>query len=336
MALILSLAGPAAALLPDEENTIQVSRVTSPSVVFITNIEVGQNFFMDELAIPRGNGSGFVWDADGHIVTNYHVVHGGNAFLVKLEDQTEVEAKLIGAEPRKDIAVLKIVKPAAKLRPLPLGLLEAVQVGQKVIAIGNPFGLDHSISQGIVSALGRQVVGIGGVTIHDMIQTDAAINPGNSGGPLLDSAGKLIGMNTMIFSQTGANAGVGFAVPVSYIRRIVPELIKNGRVTQPGIGIVILTEEQKYRLVGGIQGVVVRSVQEGMPAAKAGIQGISADRRTGRVQLGDIIISINDKPIKDYDDLYNVLDRHRVGEKVTVQTLRAGKKRSYAIELVNV
>ncbi len=335
-AAVLGFARGALALLPDEENTIKVFKEASPSVVFVTNIAVAQNLFMDELAIPQGSGSGFIWDREGHIVTNYHVVRGGDAFLVTLRDQTQIEARLVGAEPRKDLAVLRVSKALDKMRALPLGSTEGLQVGQKAIAIGNPFGLDNTITTGIISALGRRIVGIGGVTIHDMIQTDAAINPGNSGGPLLDSQGRLIGVNTMIYSRSGAYAGIGFAVPVSHVRRIVPQLIAHGRVIQPGIGVAILTDLQKYRLLGEVEGVVVREVAAGSPALRAGMRGLRRDRFTGRFLLGDIIVGIEESPVKDYDDLYNALDRYKAGEMVTVRTLREGRPRSYRIELVSI
>jgi S1-C subfamily serine protease len=335
LCLLLILGYPAEALLSDEENTIKVFREASPAVVFVTNIAVAQDFFMDEFAIPQGSGSGFLWDREGHVVTNFHVVRGGDAFLVTLKDQTQVQARLVGAEPRKDIAVLKLSKPPEKFRPLVVGDSEALQVGQKTIAIGNPFGLDNTVTTGIVSALGRQVVGIGGVTIHDMIQTDAAINPGNSGGPLLDSSGAIIGMNTLIFSKSGASAGIGFAVPGHFIRRIVPQLIKFGKVIQPGIGVTILAEEYKRGLLGGIDGVVVRGINPGTPAAQTGMRGVQRST-DGRLELGDIIVGINDAPVRDYDDLYNTLDRHKVGETVTVKTIRDGKKRSYRIQLISV
>ncbi|MBI5208838.1 MAG: trypsin-like peptidase domain-containing protein [Elusimicrobia bacterium] len=333
-AFVLS-SGAAWGLRPEEENTIKVFSEASPSVVFVTNIAVERSFYLDEFAIPQGSGSGFIWDRSGYVVTNYHVVRGGDIFLVKLKDHTELKARFVGAEPRKDIAVLKVEAPQDKLRPLPLGDSGSLQVGQDAIAIGNPFGLDNTLTTGIVSALGRQVEGVGGVTIRDMIQTDAAINPGNSGGPLLDSGGRLIGMNTTIVSRTGTNSGVGFAVPVSFIKRIVPQLIKYGKVIQPGMGVSILTEGQKYYLIGAVSGVVIREVSPGGPAEKAGLRGIGRDRVGGFV-LGDIIVGINDDRIANYDDLYNALDRCKVGDTVTVKVVRDGKKKSFPVELVNV
>ena len=332
--LVLSAASRGAALIPDEENTIAVFKAAAPSVVFVTNIAVGQDLYMDEFAIPQGSGSGFVWDPEGHIVTNYHVVAGGDAFLVTLKDHTELPAVLVGAEPRKDIAVLRVQKPAVKLKPLAVGDSSRLQVGQKTLAIGNPFGLDNTLTTGIVSALGRQVLSVGRVTIRDMVQTDAAINPGNSGGPLLDSDGRLIGMNMSIYSPSGASAGIGFAVPVDTIKRIVPQIIRYGRSVQPGIGISVLRDDQKLQLVGGVPGVVVREVESGLPAARAGVRGLRVSR--GRLSLGDVIVGVGGEEVKDYDDLYNALDRRKVGDMVEFSFLREGRRRQVRIELIDV
>ncbi len=326
---------PAAALLPDEQNTINVFREASPSVVFVTNVALGQNQYMDEFAIPQGAGSGFVWDKKGHVVTNFHVVQGGDAFLVTFDDQTQVQAKLVGTDPNKDIAVLKIEDSKETLKPIKVGSSDPLAVGQQAYAIGNPFGLDHSLTKGIISALGRVVQGIGGVTIHDMIQTDAAINPGNSGGPLLDSSGNLIGMNTMIYSRSGSSAGIGFAVPVAFIKRIVPQLIRYGKVVRPGIGVTILTAGQKYYLLGDQDGVVVDQVARGGPAAKAGLRG-GRHLPGGRYAVGDTIVGIDAHPVKDFDDLYNALDLYKPGEKVTVKILREGRPLSFPITLINI
>ncbi|MFA6316339.1 MAG: trypsin-like peptidase domain-containing protein [Elusimicrobiota bacterium] len=322
-------------LLPDEENTIKVFNDVSPAVVFVTNIAVERSFYLDEFAIPQGSGSGFIWDRAGHVVTNYHVVANGDIFLVKLKDHTELRARLVGIEPRKDIAVLKIDAPQEKLRVLPLGDSSSLQVGQKAVAIGNPFGLDNTLTTGIISALGRQMEGIGGVTIRDLIQTDAAINPGNSGGPLLDSDGRLIGVNTMMVSRSGSSAGIGFAVPVAFVKKIVPQLIKYGKVIQPGMGVSILTEGQKYYYLGAIRGVVVREVTPGGPADRAGMRGMRRDF-SGRMLLGDIIVGINDDQVANYDDMYNALDRCKVGDKVAVKVIRDDRKRTFQVELVNV
>jgi S1-C subfamily serine protease len=336
IAVILALAAAplGAALLPEEENTIAVFKAAAPSVVFVTNIAVRQDIYMDDFAVPQGSGSGFVWDREGHIVTNCHVVAGGDAFVVTLKDHTELRAKLVGMEPRKDIAVLKVEAKPEKLQPLALGDSEHLQVGQKTLAIGNPFGLDNTLTTGIVSALGRQVLSIGRVTIRDMIQTDAAINPGNSGGPLLDSGGRIVGMNMMIYSPSGASAGIGFAVPVSTIKKVVPQLIKYGRSVPAGIGVSVLRDDQKYQLLGETDGVVVRDVEPGLPADRAGMRGIRFSG--GRLSLGDVIVGVDGQPVKDYDDLYNALDRHKVGETAQFTLLRNGKKRAARIELVDV
>jgi S1-C subfamily serine protease len=330
---VLLAAAPAfaaAALQPEEENTIRVFRAASPSVVFVTNVALGQNQYMDEFATPQGAGSGFVWDKDGHVVTNFHVVQGGDAFLVTFDDQSQVRAKLVGTDSNKDIAVLQIEDESEKLKPIAVGSSDSLQVGQQALAIGNPFGLDHSLTKGVISALG-----IGGVTIHDMIQTDAAINPGNSGGPLLDSLGHLIGMNTMIYSRSGSSAGIGFAVPVSFIKRIVPQLIQYGKVIRPGIGITVLTSGQKYYLLGDQEGVVVDQIVRGGPAAKVGLRG---GRRLpgGRYSAGDTIVAIDAHAVKDYDDLFNALDLYKVGDTVTVKVRRDGKDLTFPIRLISI
>lgn len=335
-ALLLSVGSmPAHALLPDEENTIAVFKGASASVVYVTNVAITQSPYMDEQAIPQGTGSGFVWDRLGHIVTNFHVVQGGNAFLVTLGDQTQLEARLVGTDPTKDIAVLVVDKGHEKLQPVRVGKLEALQVGQKTIAIGNPFGLDHTLTTGVISALGREVQGVSGITIRDMVQTDAAINPGNSGGPLLDSDGNLIGMNTMIFTRSGGSAGIGFAVPVSFIARIVPELIKYGKVVRPGMGISILSTGQKYYLIGDRPGVVVNEVSAGGPAAKAGLRGLRR-LQGGRVAPGDIIVGVESHVVRDFDDLYNAFDRFKSGDTVSLKIERGGKPLTLTVTLVNI
>ena len=333
--LIAAFARPAASLQPDEENTIKVFREAAPSVVYVTNVAITQNAYMDEFAIPQGAGSGWVWDKRGHIVTNFHVVQGGDAFLVTLNDQTQLEAKLVGADPTKDIAVLKVTKGVEKLKPIRTGNLEQLLVGQKTIAIGNPFGLDHTLTTGVISALGREVQGVSGVTIRDMIQTDAAINPGNSGGPLLDSDGNLIGMNTMIYSRTGGSAGIGFAVPVSFIKRIVPQLVQFGKVVRPGMGISILNSGQKYYLIGDEPGVVVNEVLAGGPAAKAGLRGLKR-LPGGRVTPGDVIVGVDAIAVRDFDDLYNAFDRYKPGDTVSVKIKRAGKTLTVPVTLISI
>jgi len=319
------------ALTEDEKNSIKIFQIASDSVVFIKNIKIGYNFFLDPMAVPRGSGSGFIWNKKGYIVTNYHVVEDGDVFLITLKDQKQYEAKLVGGEPRKDIAVLKLKKNPGQLSPIATGSSKNLKVGQKTIAIGNPFGLDHTMTTGIVSALGREIPGFGGVKIRGMIQTDAAINQGNSGGPLFNSSGKLIGMNTMIYSPSGANAGIGFAVPVEIIKKAAPQIIKYGKVIQPGIGISILPDEFMYRL--GIEGVGIKTVEKGSRARRAGLRGIRQDYY-GRLILGDVITGINNIRVKNYDDLYNALDRFKIGDRVKLRILRKNKIKTIEIVLV--
>ncbi len=310
-----------AAGIEDERNTINVFRKTAPSTVFVTQSRtVVDPASMRTTEVPTGSGTGFVWDKKGHIVTNFHVIRGARLLSVRLFDQSSYDAVVVGVEPPKDIAVLRINAPEKSL--IPLGLPPEkydLAVGQKTIAIGNPFGLDHTLTTGVISALGRDVGGAGGVTIKDMIQTDAAINPGNSGGPLLNSSGQLIGMNTMIYSRTGASAGIGFAVPVDTIRRVVPQLVQFGKVEQVGIGIEIDPLGRIERRFG-IRGVLVLKATPGGPAASAGVQGVSQAQNT--FQLGDVIVGIGDKPVESYDDLYNALDGRKPGERVKVKLVR--------------
>lgn len=319
--------------IEDEKNTIAVFKTAARSTVFVTEKQLVVDYFRGEaMEVPAGSGSGFVWDTNGHVVTNYHVVKDGRALAVTLQDHRIFDARVVGVEPRKDIAVLHIEAPKNALYPITLpSKNRRLEVGQKAIAIGNPFGLDHTLTTGVVSALGRQVQGIGGVSIRDMVQTDAAINPGNSGGPLLDSAGHLIGMNTMIYSQSGASAGIGFAVPESTIARVVPQIIRTGRAEQIGIGIQI-DPAQRLERRGGIRGVVVLSVVQGSPAEKVGLQGIEQD--FSGIRLGDVIVAINGERIDDYDDLYNTLDRHHPGEQVELTLQRGSKVRKVMIPLV--
>ncbi|MGB9836707.1 MAG: S1C family serine protease [Candidatus Saccharicenans sp.] len=323
-----------AQLTEDEKNTIEVVKKTQNSVVYITNIQLVRDFFTwTEEAVPRGSGSGFIWDDQGHIITNYHVIEDGDLFNVTLPNQEERQAKLIGKEPNKDIAVLKIEGNLKGLQPVKIGSSSNLQVGQKVIAIGNPFGFDHTVTTGIVSALGRSMPGVGGVTIRDMIQTDAAINPGNSGGPLLNSAGELIGMNTMIISRSGTSSGVGFAIPVDTIKKIVPQIIKFGKVIRPGLGISLLSD--RYRQQLGIEGVVIYEVPPDSEAYQKGLRGLTRSR-LGRLVIQDVIKEIDGKKVRSYDDLYNLLDNYNIGDKVTLTVERNGKTRKVELTLVRI
>jgi S1-C subfamily serine protease len=306
-------------LAEDEKNTISVFEEISPSVVYITSIEVRRSIFsLNVYEIPQGTGSGFVWDKEGRIVTNYHVVGDASRVEVTLGDNSVYKGIMVGAAPDKDIAVLQISAPPESLKPIPLGDSESLQVGQKVFAIGNPFGLDHTITSGIVSALDREITAVTGRTIQGVIQTDAAINPGNSGGPLLDSAGRVIGVNTAIYSPSGASAGIGFAVPVAAVNRAVPEIIRHGKVIRPGIGVTLASERIARRL--DIQGLLVINVQPGSTADKAGIRETRQVR--GKIILGDIILAVNGVPVESYDDLRNELERYNIGDEATLIILR--------------
>ncbi|MFO7567292.1 MAG: trypsin-like peptidase domain-containing protein [Enhygromyxa sp.] len=319
------------AAIEDERNTIAVFQAAAPATVFVTQSQLVRNRFTLRVdQIPAGTGSGFIWDERGHVVTNFHVVAGGHSFSVTLYDGSVLPAKLVGGDPKRDIAVLALDPAEVRERELtPVRVPESAQplvVGQKALAIGNPFGLDHTLTTGVISALDREVVGFGGVTIRDMIQTDASINPGNSGGPLLDSAGQLIGMNTMIYSKTGASAGIGFAVPISTIRRLVPQIIQYGAPRRAGLGIEILSDMIAKK--AGMRGVIIDRVTAGGPAAKAGLRGLS--RAGGQIGLGDVIVGIDDHAVANYDDLFNALDLYSPGDTVAVKVLRGGEV--FAIE----
>lgn len=310
---------PSGNLAEDEKSTIQLFRQTSNSVVHITTAAVGRDYFsLDVDAIPRGTGTGFVWDGNGHIVTNFHVVQEGNAWKVTLADQSTWDAELVGVAPDRDLAVLKISPQRNRLQPLRVGTSENLQVGQKVFAIGNPFGLDQTLTTGVISGLGREIRSRTNRLIEGVIQTDAAINPGNSGGPLLNSAGELIGVNTAIYSPSGASAGIGFAIPVDSVKRVVPQLITEGRLIRPGIGVRVAAETITQRL--GIEGVLVVNTVEGSPAESAGIR--PTRYRDGDIELGDIITAVNDKPVTTSDQLFSRLESFNVGDTVELTLMR--------------
>ncbi|MBX3248932.1 MAG: trypsin-like peptidase domain-containing protein [Myxococcales bacterium] len=315
-----------------ERSTVELFARASPSVVFITKLAVRVDpFRRNAMAFPEGTGSGFLWDASGHVVTNFHVIAGADAARVTLGDASVWGAQLVGAYPEKDIAVLRIDAPADQIRPLPVGTSADLQVGQHVFAIGNPFGLDHTLSSGVISGLGREIMSIGGRPIQGVIQTDAAINPGNSGGPLLDSAGRLVGVNTAIYSPSGASAGVGFAVPVDTVRRVVTQLIETGRVERAGLGVQIDEGMLSRRLA--LRGALVIGVVEGSGAAAAGLVPTMRDPSTGAIVLGDLIVAIDGQPIGNSLDLYRVLDRHEVSDEVTVTVVRDGQRREVRVRL---
>jgi S1-C subfamily serine protease len=320
------------ALAEDEQNNIAVFNAASASVVHITTLALARGFSpLDVMRIPRGTGSGFLWDDRGHVVTNFHVIQEASAARVTLSDQTTWKAALVGAFPDRDLAVLRIDAPKKKLRPIALGTSKDLQVGQKVYAIGNPFGLDQTLTTGIISALNREIESGTGRAIRGMIQTDAAINPGNSGGPLLDSAGRLIGVNTAIFSPSGAFAGIGFAIPADEVNRIVPRLIQHGKFIRPTLGIHAAPPQFNAAL-GLPKGVAVLGVLPGGPAEAAGIRPFQRGQ-AGELIAGDIITGLAGKPVASLDELLDALERHQPAETVAVTLLRAGKPVELAVRL---
>ena len=338
--LVISLTAEPRAVTPRgelaaaEQTNIEIFRRASPSVVFITSLADRIDFWTrDVTRIPRGTGSGFVWDRNGHIVTNYHVIQEASAVHIRLNDQRSYKAVFIGASPDHDIAVLRMPIVADMPAPLPIGTSGDLQVGQAMYAIGNPFGLDYSLTTGVVSALDRSLDNENGNTITGLIQTDAAINPGNSGGPLLDSAGRLIGINTAIYSPSGAYAGIGFAVPIDTVNRIVPQLIAHGRYQRPRLGITLddrISEQVTAR--AGVEGVVIIGVERGSAAAEAGLRG-SRLAAGGDLLLGDIITSLGDIPIEDRESLLDALERYRIGDQVALRYLRDGEEREALVTL---
>jgi S1-C subfamily serine protease len=303
-------------------------------VVHITSLGVQRDLFsMNVQQVPRGTGTGFVWDAAGHIVTNFHVIQNANGAKVTLADQSSYEATLVGAFPDRDLAVLKIDAPRDKLPPLALGASRDLQVGQRVYAIGNPFGLDQTLTIGIVSALNREIESFNNRTIRGVVQTDAAINPGNSGGPLLDSAGRLIGVNTQIASPSGASAGIGFAIPVDEVNRIVPRLIRDGRFVRPALGVTA-GSLQLHRALNLPKGVAVVQVGRSSPAARAGLLPFSRGNR-GEIVMGDVITAINDEPVESLDDMLAALERRQPGDAVTLRVWREGRTRSVETRLAS-
>ncbi|MDT8427866.1 MAG: trypsin-like peptidase domain-containing protein [Pseudomonadales bacterium] len=319
----------------DEANNIEIFKNASPSVVYITSSRLVRRSFysLNPQEIPQGSGSGFIWDERGYVVTNFHVIQSASRLRVTLQDGSSYEAEVVGYEPDKDLAVLRIDAPDHKLKPIALGDSSLLEVGRKVIAIGNPFGLDTTLTVGVVSALGREINSVSQRKIRDVIQTDAAINPGNSGGPLLNSMGQLIGVNTAIFSPSGASSGIGFAIPVNTVKKIVPELIQFGRVQTPVLGIAHFPQQQAeyYRQRWGLEGVIVLDVLEGGNPARAGMRGLTETRQG--IALGDVIIAIDGTPVRNEDDLLTVLENHKAGDVVRITTQRNNQQLNFDIEL---
>ncbi|CAL5221332.1 g3507 [Coccomyxa viridis] len=339
MAALLTAGGPCspaearARLTQDEQLTIDVFKKNTPSVVYIENLALRRDQFTLDLMekVPQGAGSGTIWDTDGHVVTNAHVIAGASDLQVSLMGDEEYPASVVGVDRDKDVAVLQLKMPEdidkkKRLHPVTLGTSADLQVGQRVYAIGNPYGLDHTLTTGVISGTGREInSGNTGRPIENVIQTDAAINPGNSGGPLLDTGGDLIGINTAIYSPSGANSGVGFAVPVDIIRSSVNQIIQFGKVLRPILGISFAPDQSVEQLQQGIQGILVLDARDGSPARLAGVHGTRRDQ-SGRLVLGDIISAFNGKKVKTGTDLYRELDRCTIGDDVDLEILRGSEK----------
>ena len=320
------------ALAEDEQNNIAVFKAVSPSTVNITTLEMSRNFLSPNVTqVPRGTGSGFIWDDLGNIVTNFHVIQGANGARVTLSDQSTWDASLVGAFPDRDLAVLRIKAPKEKLKAVLVGSSKDLQVGQKVYAIGNPFGLDQTMTTGIVSALNREIESVTQRAIRGVIQTDAAINPGNSGGPLLDSAGRLIGVNTAIYSPSGASVGIGFAIPVDEIARVIPKLIAEGKLIRPELGIQAAPAQFNASLKLP-DGVAVAGLIKGGGAEAAGIRAFRRGT-AGDVVAGDIITALDGRPVTSLDELLEALENHQPGDTVPVSLLREGNKIDVSVRL---
>ena len=321
---------PSSGLSPQEVATVRLFQDNTPAVVNISNLVAARTpFSTDIFKIPAGQGSGFIWDNQGHVVTNYHVIRGASEVRVTLIDQTVWKAKIIGGDASKDVAVLQLEAPPqvlGNLKTVTLGESSSLFVGQFAYALGNPFGLDHSLSSGIISGLNRELATGSGPGLRNVIQTDAAVNPGNSGGPLLDSRGRLIGINTAIAdpSGKGSSSGVGFAIPIDTVKGLVDQILKYGRVVRPVLGVTIAPPQALRQLE--LEGVLILDVSKGSPAAKAGLQGISKDS-FGRVVIGDVIVGFNGQAVKKEGDLFDMLDTSKVGESVQVEVLRNGEKK---------
>lgn len=322
---------PASAVTPDEENNVSVYKERSGGVVNITSTAIGYDYFYNPVP-TSGAGSGIVIDKKGHIVTNNHVIRNAQRLEVTLSDGSKWLANLVGTDPKNDIAVISIDSPADKLSPVPFGDSAHLEVGQKVLAIGNPFGLQGTLTTGIISSLVRTLRTEEGVTMENIIQTDAAINPGNSGGPLLNTAGELIGVNTAIFSPSGGNVGIGFAVPVSVVKKIVPQLISKGYVSHPWLGVTVQTLSPEIADSLGIKsrkGAIVVQVVAGGPADKAGLIGGQRTVRVGNTIVvvgGDIILEMDGKPVEEAQQMIRSISEKEAGDKISLVLLRQGKR----------
>lgn len=314
-----------------ERSTIELFQRVSPSVVQVVGRAAGgESSPMEGEGVAAQTGTGFVWDPAGHIVTNNHVVQGTDEIAVRFDSGQVMRAQVVGTAPNYDLAVLRVESTRGLPAPITIGTSDDLKVGQSVFAIGNPFGLDESLTTGVISALKRRLPTSGGREIGNVIQTDAAINPGNSGGPLLDSAGRLIGVNTAIISPSGTSAGIGFAIPIDVVNRVVPEIISKGYVPTPGIGIVAANEALATR--AGIEGVAIVRTVPGSSAEQAGLRGMEANTRA----LGDVIVGVNGKPVRRLADLTDELERVGVGNKVTLSVKRDGQERPVEVAVMDI
>ncbi|MEN9367821.1 MAG: hypothetical protein RL489_2179 [Pseudomonadota bacterium] len=320
---------PRGALLSEEQAVVSLFEQSSPSVAYITTETVQRGVF-GGAEVSQGAGSGFVWDASGHVVTNFHVVKGARRVFVQLDAGKPIEAEPIGGAPEYDLAVLRLKNVPRTLRPVPLGSSRDLRIGQTVYAIGNPFGLQRTLTKGLVSALDRELPTANFREVAGVIQTDAAINPGNSGGPLLDSAGRLIGVNTAIRSASGSSSGIGFAIPVDLVNRVVPSLINRGQAPLPGIGVTPISPDQVAR--AGISGVVLGAVGRGTPAAAAGLQPYNP--QTG--DLGDVIIGVNGRPVQTLSTFVGELERAGIDATVELTVRRGEKERRVRVKVIDL
>ena len=314
-----------------ERSTIELFERVSPSVVQVVGRAAGgEPSPVEGEGVAAQTGTGFVWDPAGHIVTNNHVVQGTDEIAVRFGSGQVMRAQVVGTAPNYDLAVLRVESTRGLPPPIAIGTSDDLKVGQTVFAIGNPFGLDESLTTGVISALKRRLPTSGGREISNVIQTDAAINPGNSGGPLLDSAGRVIGVNTAIISPSGTSAGIGFAIPIDVVNRVVPEIISKGYVPTPGIGIVAANEAQATR--AGIEGVVIVRTVPGSSAEQAGLRGMDPNTR----EPGDVIVGVNGKPVRRLGDLTDELERAGVRNKVTLAIKRSGQERSVEVAVMDI
>jgi S1-C subfamily serine protease len=323
-------------LAADEKATIELFKAASPAVVQVTNIATRRNMFTGvEQSGAQGAGSGFVWDPQGYVVTNFHVVEGGNEFTVTFPSHDVFDATIVGIDPVHDLAVLKFDRKGKPLPALPIGMSSALQVGQKVYAIGNPFGLDQTLTTGIISGLNREILSRLQTPIRGVIQTDAAINPGNSGGPLLDSAGRVIGVNTQIASTSGASAGVGFAIPVDVVNRVVPQIIRTGRAQRPGLGVAQIAQwaDPRTQRIG----VVFLGYAPASAAREAGLRATTLTPDGRQIaSLGDMILAVDGRSVATWPQMVGILDAHEIGDEVEVTYLRDGKEERTKLKLIAV